>query len=201
MIEKVVLASNNAHKIKEFKGILSKENIELIPQAKLNIPEAEETGSTFIENAIIKARNASLLSGLPALSDDSGIEVDALGGRPGVFSARYAGIECDDNLNNKLLLEELKGVPINQRTARYHCCIVFLPNFNSSAPRVFNSTWEGKIGLQEEGNKGFGYDPLFYLPELKCTAAELPEAKKNAISHRGKALRLFSQDLDKIIKI
>ena len=194
MSKKIVLASNNHNKIKEFQEILNSKDIELISQSTLNIPEAEETGLTFVENAIIKARNASYLSKLPAIADDSGIEVDALSGRPGIYSARYAGTNCDDQKNNQLLLEELSGIPLEQRTARYHCTIVYLQNYDHPVPRIYNSSWEGLIGLKEEGKNGFGYDPLFYLPELKCTSAELSEAEKNSISHRGKALKLFKDD-------
>lgn len=194
MSKKIVLASNNHNKIKEFQEILNSKDIELISQSKLNIPEAEETGLTFVENALIKARNASYLSKLPAIADDSGIEVDALSGRPGIYSARYAGTNCDDQKNNQLLLEELSGIPLEQRTARYHCTIVYLQNYDHPVPRIYNSSWEGLIGLKEEGKNGFGYDPLFYLPELKCTSAELSEAEKNSISHRGKALKLFKDD-------
>jgi XTP/dITP diphosphohydrolase len=194
MSKKIVLASNNRNKIKEFQEILNSKDIELISQSTLNIPEAEETGLTFVENALIKARNASYLSKLPAIADDSGIEVDALSGRPGIYSARYAGTNCDDQKNNQLLLEELSGIPLEQRTARYHCTIVYLQNYDHPVPRIYNSSWEGLIGLKEEGKNGFGYDPLFYLPELKCTSAELSEAEKNSISHRGKALKLFKDD-------
>lgn len=194
MSKKIVLASNNHNKIKEFQEILNSKDIELISQSTLNIPEAEETGLTFVENALIKARNASYLSKLPAIADDSGIEVDALSGRPGIYSARYAGTNCDDQKNNQLLLDELSGIPLEQRTARYHCTIVYLQNYDHPVPRIYNSSWEGLIGLKEEGKNGFGYDPLFYLPELKCTSAELSEAEKNSISHRGKALKLFKDD-------
>jgi XTP/dITP diphosphohydrolase len=194
MSKKIVLASNNHNKIKEFQEILNSKDIELISQSTLNIPEAEETGLTFVENALIKARNASYLSKLPAIADDSGIEVDALSGRPGIYSARYAGTNCDDQKNNQLLLEELSGIPLEQRTARYHCTIVYLQNYDHPVPRIYNSSWEGLIGLKEEGKNGFGYDPLFYLPELKCTSAELSESEKNSISHRGKALKLFKDD-------
>ena len=192
---KVVLASNNLHKIKEFEAILGRENIELIPQSQLEIPEVPETGLTFVENSILKARNASLLANLPAIADDSGIEVDALSGRPGIYSARYAGEECDDEANNKLLLKELKGVPLEKRTARYRCSIVFLSKYDYPTPKIFDATWEGFIGTEEVGKNGFGYDPLFYLPEFQCTAAELPENQKNSVSHRGKALEAFQMEI------
>lgn len=193
-MSKIVLASNNSHKIKEFSKILDEENIQLISQSKLDIPEADETGLTFLENSIIKARNASLVAKLPAIADDSGIEVDALNGRPGIYSARYAGLECDDKANNKLLLKELKDIPFSLRTARYHCTIVYLSSYDHPVPKIYNATWEGYIGTQEIGNNGFGYDPLFYLPEYKCTAAELSETVKNTISHRGKALKTFKEE-------
>ena len=193
-MSKIVLASNNSHKIKEFSKILDEENIQLISQSKLDIPEADETGLTFLENSIIKARNASLIAKLPAIADDSGIEVDALNGRPGIYSARYAGLKCDDKANNKLLLKELKDIPYSLRTARYHCTIVYLSSYDHPVPKIYNATWEGYIGTQEIGKNGFGYDPLFYLPEYKCTAAELSETVKNTISHRGKALKTFKKD-------
>jgi len=193
-MSKIVLASNNSHKIKEFSKILDEENIQLISQSKLDIPEADETGLTFLENSIIKARNASLIAKLPAIADDSGIEVDALNGRPGIYSARYAGLKCDDKANNKLLLKELKDIPYSLRTARYHCTIVYLSSYDHPVPKIYNATWEGYIGTQEIGKNGFGYDPLFYLPEYKCTAAELSETVKNTISHRGKALKTFKEE-------
>ena len=193
-MSKIVLASNNSHKIKEFSKILGEENIEIVPQSKLGIPEVEETGLTFLENSIIKARNASLLSKLPAIADDSGIEVDALNGRPGIYSARYAGLDCNDTANNELLLKELKDIPSPLRTARYHCTIVYLLSYDHPVPKIYNATWEGYIGTQEIGKNGFGYDPLFYLPDYKCTAAELTESVKNTISHRGQALKTFKEE-------
>ena len=190
---KIVLASNNNHKVKEFERILENTNIELIPQRKLGIPEIPETGLTFLENSILKARNASLLANMPAIADDSGIEVDALSGRPGIYSARYAGENCNDSANNQLLLKELSGTPYKERTARYRCVIVYLESYDHPTPKIFDASWEGLIGTKEIGNNGFGYDPLFYLPEHSCTAAELSEKQKNAISHRGKALKEFQK--------
>ena len=198
-MNKIVIASNNQHKIDEFSKILDDEDIELISQSKLNIPEVDEIGLTFVENALLKARNACLLSNMPSISDDSGIEVDALSGRPGIYSARYAGDNCDDNANNKLLLKELANIPFEKRTARYQCVIVFLAKHDCSTPKIFNSTWEGIIGIKEIGHNGFGYDPLFFLPSLNCTAAELSKEEKNAISHRGKALNLFKKEIKKTI--
>ena len=198
-MNKIVIASNNQHKIDEFSKILDDEDIELISQSKLNIPEVDEIGLTFLENALLKARNACLLSNMPSISDDSGIEVDALSGRPGIYSARYAGDNCDDNANNKLLLKELANIPFEKRTARYQCVIVFLAKHDCSTPKIFNSTWEGIIGIKEIGHNGFGYDPLFFLPSLNCTAAELSKEEKNAISHRGKALNLFKKEIKETI--
>ena len=198
-MSKIVLASNNPHKIKEFEKILDGASVQIISQSSLNIPEAEETGLTFIENAILKARNACFISSLPAIADDSGIEVDALSGRPGIYSARYAGEECDDEANNTLLLEELKNIPFKKRTARYHCTIAFLPYHDCPVPNIYNASWEGYINEGRVGKNGFGYDALFYLPDLKCTAAELSESQKNMISHRAKALELFKLDFMEIM--
>ena len=192
-MDKILLASNNSNKIKEFDEIL-KHKFELIPQSKLNINEVEETGLTFLENAILKARNASKIGNLPAIADDSGIEVDALSGRPGIFSARYAGSQRNDEENNKLLLNELINIPFEERTARYQCVIVFMPHFDHPLPKVYCGSWEGYIGFEESGENGFGYDPLFFLPDLDRTAAQLSEIEKNKISHRGKALNLFKID-------
>ena len=193
-MDKILLASNNTNKIKEFNEILE-HKFELIPQSKLNINEVEETGLTFLENAILKARNASKIGSLPAIADDSGIEVDALSGRPGIFSARYAGSQRNDNKNNQLLLEELINIPFEERTARYQCVIVFMPYFDHPLPKVYCGSWEGYIGFEEQGENGFGYDPLFFLPDLDCTAAQLSKIEKNKISHRAKALNLFKIDL------
>ena len=192
-MDKILLASNNTNKIKEFDEIL-KHKFELIPQSELNINEVEETGLTFLENAILKARNASKIGNLPAIADDSGIEVDALSGRPGIFSARYAGIQKNDEENNKLLLNELIDIPFEERTARYQCVIVFMPYFDHPLPKVYCGSWEGYIGFEESGENGFGYDPIFFLPDLARTAAQLSEKEKNKISHRGKALNLFKID-------
>lgn len=184
---KIVLASNNPGKIVEINELLSKEtHIELISQATLNIPEIEETGITFVENAIIKARHASQLSGLPAISDDSGLAVDALQGAPGVFSARYA---ANDQDRIQKLLDALKIVPDVERTARYHSVMIFLRYAIDPAPIICHGIWEGKILQSPRGNKGFGYDPIFYVPTHQCSAAELETEEKNRISHRGQAMQ------------
>lgn len=192
--EQLVLASGNPGKLNEFKTLLSSSNIEVITQSSLNIPEPDETGLSFVENAIIKARNAAQYSGLPALADDSGIEVDALNGKPGIYSARYAGPEANDEDNNLKLLEALASMPERQRTARYHCAIVMFRFAEDPIPLICQASWEGVIIQSPQGQNGFGYDPLFYIPTQGCTAAQLDPAMKNKISHRGKAMTrlLFS---------
>ena len=184
-MDKILLASNNQHKIKEFNKILHG-RFDLVSQSHLNIEEIEETGLSFVENAILKARNASKAANLPAIADDSGIEVDALSGRPGIYSARYAGLNCDDNKNNKLLLKELKNIPLDGRTARYQCVIVYMPFYDHPLPKIYSGTWEGYIGFEEKGENGFGYDPLFFLPDFECTAAQLSEEKKIRLVIVGK---------------
>ena len=186
---RVVLASGNAGKLAEIRALLAGSGLELVPQSDFDVPEVEETGTTFVENAIIKARHAASHAGLPAIADDSGLEVDALGGAPGVRSARFAGPDADDAANNRLLLERLAGRPAAQRSARFRCVMVFLPDAASPAPVIREATWEGRIGETPRGDNGFGYDPLF-LPAGKAgSSAELPPAKKNRLSHRGQALR------------
>lgn len=185
----IVLASNNAGKIKEFNVLLSDMGIDVKPQSEFNIEEAEETGLSFIENAILKARHACAQTGLPALADDSGIEVDYLNGAPGIYSARFAGEHGNNDANNALLLEKLAGVPELQRTARFHCVLAYMRHKDDPTPQVFHGVWEGRILTSTEGQEGFGYDPLFYVPECACSAASLPKEIKNQISHRGKALK------------
>lgn len=185
----IVLASNNAGKIKEFNALLSDMGIDVKPQSEFNVEEAEETGLSFIENAILKARHACAQTGLPALADDSGIEVDYLNGAPGIYSARFAGEHGNNDANNALLLEKLAGVPELQRTARFHCVLAYMRHKDDPTPQVFHGVWEGRILTSTEGQEGFGYDPLFYVPECACSAASLPKEIKNQISHRGKALK------------
>lgn len=187
MAKKVVLASGNQGKLKEFFRILGDEGFEVVPQSDYNVIDVPETGLTFVENAIIKARNASQQTGLPALADDSGIEVDALNGRPGIYSARYSG-EGDD-ANNTKLLEEMKDVPDEKRTARFRCCIVYMRHEEDPSPLIADASWEGIIMHELSGANGFGYDPLFLVPTHGTSSAELSPDEKNGISHRGKALQ------------
>lgn len=191
--QKIVLASGNTGKIKEIQSILKGQLI--LPQSKFNVEEAEETGSTFVENAIIKARNAALHCDLPAISDDSGLVVDALNGAPGVISARYAGEYASDQENLIKLLLELKGIPTEQRKARFVCVIVFMRSATDPFPVIAQGVWEGEILSEAVGDNGFGYDPVFWVPSQQKSSAELTPAIKNSISHRGKALKIVA-DLD-----
>lgn len=185
---KVVLASHNAGKIKEFSELLGPFDIELIPQSALNVSEIEETGLSFIENAILKARHATKCTGLPALADDSGLAVDALGGAPGIYSARYAGINASAKDNIYKLINEMLDVSDEKRSAHFHCILVFMSHATDPTPLICDGKWSGQILHSPRGDHGFGYDPLFYVPSEKMTAAELPAAIKNTISHRGIAL-------------
>jgi XTP/dITP diphosphohydrolase len=187
--ERIVLASNNAGKVREINQLLAQQQIEVVPQKEFAIPEAEETGLTFVENAILKARHAAHLSGLPAIADDSGIEVDALKGAPGIYSARYAGVGAGDQANNDKLLEALKEVPEEQRSARFQCLMVYMAHAEDPTPIICQGTWEGRILFAPQGDNGFGYDPLFFVPEEGCSSAELAPEVKNRLSHRGQALR------------
>jgi guanylate kinase len=189
---KAVLASGNAGKLRELKAILAPLGLELIAQSALGIDSPPETGGSFLENALIKARHAARVSGFPALSDDSGIEVDALDGRPGVRSARFAGEGASDSENLHKLLAELHDVPMEFRQARYHCVIAFVRRHDDPRPIVAHGTWEGRIALEPRGSGGFGYDPIFLPAEGKGTAAELDPAVKNEVSHRAQALRAWA---------
>jgi XTP/dITP diphosphohydrolase len=185
-MNKLVLASNNPGKLREFAALLATVDFDVLPQAQFNVPEAEEPHFTFVENAIAKARHAARLTGLPALADDSGICVDALGGAPGVFSARYAGEPKSDARNNQKLIADLAGQP--NRRAHYYCILVFVRHADDPQPIIAEGEWHGEIIDAPRGENGFGYDPYFWLPEFGCTAAELAAERKNAVSHRGKAL-------------
>ena len=186
---KAVLASSNAGKLRELAAILAPFGYELVTQSSLGIDTPPETGVTFAENSLLKARHAAKLSGLPALADDSGIEVDALDGRPGVYSARYAGEHATDQTNLEKMLDELRGVPDERRTARYQCVIAFVRTADDPSPLLAHGTWEGRVLTQPRGTGGFGYDPIFQPTGLDLTAAELPAQEKNQRSHRGEALR------------
>lgn len=188
-MKKIVLATGNAGKVREFGQLLAAFDAEVIPQTQLNVSSVPETGLTFVENALIKARHAAEVTGLPALADDSGIEVDALSGAPGIYSARFAGEDAHDAENNQLLLEKLQHVPEAERTARYHCVIVYLRHALDPTPLICHGIWEGKVLNAPQGDKGFGYDPLFLIPEQQCSAAELSSELKNQLSHRGQAMR------------
>lgn len=188
MPQRVVLASGNPGKLREFGELLSHLAIDVLPQSDFGVPDAEETGLTFVENAIIKARNAAAHTGLPAIADDSGLEVEYLNGAPGIYSARYAG-DAGNAANNAKLLRALDGVDVTQRSARFRCLLVYLRHADDPTPVICQGTWEGRILNTEQGDAGFGYDPVFYVPSEGCSAAELSAERKNAISHRGQALR------------
>ena len=185
--QQIVLASSNIGKIKEIQAILAEHLI--VPQSVFNVTDADETGSTFVENAIIKARHAAFQCKLPAIADDSGLVVDALSGAPGVISARYAGVGASDRDNVQKLLKELEDVPEERRSARFICVMVFLEHAEDPFPVIAQGVWEGQILFQPIGANGFGYDPVFWVPEQQCASAELSAAVKNSLSHRSKALR------------
>jgi len=187
-MKQLVLASGTKKKIVELQEMLSGFGIEVIPQSQLNVPDADETGLTFVENAILKARNVCALTGLPAIADDSGLEVDALHGAPGIYSARFSGDDANDEKNNALLIEKLEGVAPAQRTARYQAVLVLMRHVEDPTPLIAQGSWEGVIGTAPRGSNGFGYDPYFFVPELDQTAAEMSATEKHARSHRGKAL-------------
>ncbi len=184
-----MLASNNAGKLREIQAVLDQQRFQLINQSKFDVTEVAETGTTFVENAIIKARHAAESTGLPALADDSGIEVDALNGAPGVYSARYAGANANDEANNAKLLRELADIPDEQRSARFQCVLVYMRHAQDPMPLICQGTWEGVILHEAKGPNGFGYDPLFFVPTHGCASAELEPAEKNRISHRAQALQ------------
>ncbi|MGB0204503.1 MAG: XTP/dITP diphosphatase [Neptuniibacter sp.] len=195
MISKIVLASGNKGKLREFSQVLGDLNVEVIPQSEYKVSDADETGLSFVENAIIKARHAAKATGLPALADDSGLEVDALQGAPGIYSARFSGSDATDEKNNHLLLEKLQDVPEDQRTARFRCVLAFMRHADDPTPLICQGSWEGVILEQLSGDNGFGYDPLFLIPELEKTSAQLPSDEKNKISHRGQAVALLKESI------
>ena len=185
MSKQIVLASGNAGKVREINKLLADYGIQVIPQTEFDVPEAIEDGLTFVENAIIKARNAAKFSGLPAISDDSGIEVDALNHAPGIHSARYSGEGANDQKNNEKMLNELEGIPEQQRSARYQCVMVYMRDAEDPTPIITQGSFEGRILTAPRGQGGFGYDPLFWLDQQQCSAAELSLEEKNKISHRA----------------
>ena len=189
MTQRVVLASGNAGKVREIAQMLAGLDLEVVAQTEYGVPEIEETGLTFVENAILKARNAANHTRLPAIADDSGLEVDALNGAPGIYSARYAGVGAGDRANNDKLLAALAAVPDAKRSARFQCLMVYMAHAADPTPIICQGKWEGHILRAPRGANGFGYDPLFYVPTHDCTSAELPPETKNQLSHRGQALR------------
>jgi len=193
--QRIVLASNNAGKVREFNQLLTGSDFEVLPQSEFDVIEAEETGLTFVENAILKARNAAEHTGLPAIADDSGLEVDALDGAPGIYSARYAGIGASDLQNLEKLLADIKDVPDAQRTARFQCLMVYMRHAKDPTPQIFQGTWEGRILHTPQGDNGFGYDPIFFVPTHNCSSAELEPEVKNSLSHRGQALKQLIEAL------
>jgi XTP/dITP diphosphohydrolase len=191
----LVIATGNAGKLREFRSLLAGLPFELTSSAELKLSSPEETGDTFLANALLKARHAASLSGAAAVADDSGLEVDALNGAPGIYSARYAGEGADDAANNAKLMRALAGIPLEQRRARYRCALVFVESAADAAPLIAEADWQGFILDAPRGGGGFGYDPYFWLPGLSKTAAELAAVEKNHLSHRGKALRALRDQL------
>lgn len=194
-MKKLVLASNNPGKVREIGQLVASLDIEVVAQSVFNIPEIEETGLSFVENAILKARNAAHYSGLPALADDSGIEVDALNGAPGIYSARFAGAGASDAQNLQKLLTDIQAIDRAPRSARFQCLMVLVRHELDPTPLICQGTWEGQIIDTPQGDNGFGYDPIFYVPEEKCTSAQLTSERKNVLSHRGKALKCLLEQL------
>jgi XTP/dITP diphosphohydrolase len=191
----LVVATGNPGKLRELQALLADLPFDIVAQADLGVTSVDETGATFLENALLKARHAAAATHTAAIADDSGLEVDALGGAPGIYSARYAGVNADDDANNAKLLAALEGVPAAARRARYRCILVFVAGPADPAPVTAAGVWEGTIIDSPRGAGGFGYDPYFWLPELGMTAAELDPAEKNRRSHRGMALRALREHL------
>ncbi|AIW19976.1 XTP/dITP diphosphatase [Vibrio coralliilyticus] len=187
--QKIVLATGNQGKVREMADLLADFGFDVVAQSEFNVSEVAETGTTFIENAIIKARHAAKETGLAAIADDSGLEVDFLKGAPGIYSARYAGEDASDQQNLEKLLDAMQGVPQEQRTARFHCVLVLMRHELDPTPIVCHGKWEGRILTEAQGDNGFGYDPVFFVPEDNCASAELEPTRKKQLSHRGKALK------------
>lgn len=194
-MQKVVLATGNAGKVRELASLLNDFGLDVVAQTELNVESVEETGLTFIENAILKARHAAKVTGLPAIADDSGLAVDVLGGAPGIYSARYAGEDASDQQNLEKLLVTLNDVPDDKRQAQFHCVLVYMRHAEDPTPLVCHGSWPGVITREAAGNGGFGYDPIFFVPDAGKTAAELSREEKIAVSHRGQALKLLLEAL------
>jgi XTP/dITP diphosphohydrolase len=195
---KIVLASNNEGKVREINAMLSGHHLQIISQSEFSVPEIEETGLTFVENAILKARNAVKHTGLPAIGDDSGIEIPGLNGKPGIYSARYAGVGASDEDNLYKLIDEIRKMPEEKRQARFVCLMVFLRYADDPVPLIAEGIWNGIAVTEPKGKNGFGYDPMFYVPTHQCMSAELPPEVKNSISHRGQALQKLIAQLNAI---
>ena len=195
MCKKIVLATGNKGKVRELAGMLSTLGIEVLPQSELDVIEVPETGSTFVENAIIKARHAAKQTGLPAIADDSGLAVHALGGEPGVYSARYSGDQATDHSNIIKLLNALVDVPKGKRQAKFLCVLVYMRHADDPTPIICQGEWCGEITIEQQGENGFGYDPIFWVAEQSCSSAQLSPEQKNNLSHRGKAITLLLAQL------
>lgn len=195
IMKKIVLATGNQGKVTEMGQMLAPFELEVVAQSQFDVSSVAETGTTFVENAIIKARHAAKITGLPAIADDSGLEVDFLQGAPGIYSSRFAGINATDQDNIDKLLKDLAGVPMAQRTARFQCVVVYMRHADDPTPLISQGTWQGVITESASGSNGFGYDPIFYLPTHDCCLAQLDAKTKNQLSHRGQALRLFTATL------
>jgi XTP/dITP diphosphohydrolase len=195
LTNKIVLASGNKGKVTELAELLGPLDFEVLPQSEFAVSEVAESGTTFVENAIIKARHAALITGLPAIADDSGLAVDALGGAPGVYSARFAGLQATDRDNIDKLLIELKDVPQQQRQARFLCVLVFMQSADDPTPIICQGEWHGEISLDIKGENGFGYDPVFWLADLNRSSAQLSSEEKNTLSHRAKAIKLLVEQV------
>lgn len=196
----IVLATGNKHKVNEIDAILNTIGLKVVPQSNFNVAEAEETGTTFVENAIIKAKNASAQTGLPAIADDSGIEVDALNGEPGVYSSRYSGENATDKTNLDKLINNIQNIDPKQRTARYWCVMVFMRHAKDPTPIICQASWEGSLITTPTGTNGFGYDPIFWINDKQATAAEISLEEKNSMSHRSKALKMLLEKLKELYK-
>ena len=192
---RIVFASGNAGKVREIGQLLQGLDLEVLPQSDFNVPEIEETGLTFVENALLKARNAAHHTGLPVIADDSGIAVDVLQGRPGIVSARFAGVGASDMDNLEKLIDMVKPFAEEERTARFICSMVYLRHEDDPMPVIAEGVWDGQLVIDPKGENGFGYDPIFYVSSHQCTSAELPPEIKNKLSHRGQALRKLLEQL------